>query len=151
MSSVLSDAYTEVSCVLDVLDPKYKEKIPKQVLDAIYNNKNNNHKFYIDVGMNIDDIQISRQALIIISILNLKYWEEDVEKQKKLKDCYYKNGESSRKSAKELAKTDFIEGASQVDASEKVEELSIEVKGKKSIWDNIKNAINNIFNKLTRR
>ena len=83
MSSVLSDAYTEVSCVLDVLDPKYKEKIPKQVLDAIYNKKNNNHKFYIDAGMNIDDIQISRQALIIISILNLKYWEEDVEKQKK--------------------------------------------------------------------
>ncbi len=150
MSSVLSDAYTEVGCVLDVLDPKYKEKIPKQVLDAIYNNKNNNHKFYIDAGMNIDDIQISRQALIIISILNLKYWEEDVEKQKKLKDCYYKNGESSRKSAKELAKTGFIEGTSQVDASEKAEELSIEVKGKKSIWDNIKNAINNMFNKLRR-
>lgn len=150
MSSVLSDAYTEVGCVLDVLDPKYKEKIPKQVLDAIYNNKNNNHKFYIDAGMNIDDIQISRQALIIISILNLKYWEEDVEKQKKLKDCYYKNGESSRKSAKELAKTGFIEGTSRVDASEKAEELSIEAKGKKSIWDNIKNAINNMFNKLRR-
>ena len=45
----------------------------------------------IDEDTNVEEIQISRKALIIISILNLKYWEEDSDKKEKLKEQYYSN------------------------------------------------------------
>lgn len=149
MSSVLCDAYTEVSCILDILGTKYKNEVPKEILDAIYNNRNSGYQFNINTNVNINKIDISREALAIISILNLKYWEKDVEKQKILKNFYCKNAEIYRDKAKKNEKNDLAEGKASVEVKKECEELGIKVK--KSIWDCIKNVVRGIFDRLRRR
>ena len=88
-NSILMDAYAEVSYVLDILGNKYKDKIPKKILDCIYKNKNNNYIF--DENTDIQKIKFNRNTLIIISILNLKYWEKDENEIKRLKKIYSTN------------------------------------------------------------
>ena len=89
MNKVLSNSYTEVSYILNILGDNYKNKIPKKILECIYNNKNDNYKFNIDT--NIQETNISRNALIIISIFNLKYWENDENEKEKLRKIYNMN------------------------------------------------------------
>ena len=91
MNSVLCNSYTEVSYILDILGEEYKNKLPEKILKLIYTNKNDDYKINLNFDITKNNINISRNALIIISILNLKYWEYDELKKDKLKNLYAKN------------------------------------------------------------
>ena len=84
MDIILKNAYTEVNQVIELLGEPYKNKIPKQIINFFYENRNINYKANISKNIPIEDIEISRTALIIISILNLKYWETDENKKEEL-------------------------------------------------------------------
>ena len=99
MNKILSNSYTEVSYILNILGDDYKSKIPSQILKCIYNNKNNNYKFNIDT--NIEEANISRNALIIISIFNLKYWENDEVEKERLRKIYNINEQIFQKKINE--------------------------------------------------
>lgn len=85
MNESMEIAYAEVFQVLEILGNNYKKEIPQTILKIIEEKKDNNHK--IDVA----NENLSRVALIIISILNLKYWEKDENKIKFLKEKYFEN------------------------------------------------------------
>lgn len=55
--------------------------------------KDVNHKITID---KIDNLHLTRKALIILSIFNLKYWEKDKNNIEKLKQYYYNMDELTR-------------------------------------------------------
>lgn len=84
MDIALKNAYKEVSIILDLLGEEYKLKIPKPLLKLFNENQNINYC----PNINID---ISREALTIISILNLKYWETNDKEIKRLKEIYSQN------------------------------------------------------------
>ena len=114
MDIILKNAYTEVNQVIELLGEPYKNKIPKQIINFFYENRNINYKANISKNIPIEDIKISRTALIIISILNLKYWETDENKKEKLKNIYNKNekkfqGKISKYKQKDWLKTEKIE------------------------------------------
>lgn len=85
MDEALKNAYAEVNQVLDILGNKYKKKVPYKIRKLFKEKQNPNYKINGKIQ------EISKNALIIISILNLKYWEKDPEKIKVLKDQYNKN------------------------------------------------------------
>lgn len=91
MEDTLKNAYAEVEKILDILGDKYKQKLPEKVRNLFQEKKNTNYEVKIDKKTKIEDIKVSRTALIIISILNLKYWEEDPDKKEELKEIYDKN------------------------------------------------------------
>ena len=84
METSLRKSYAEVRAVLEVLGDFYKERVPKEVLDLFYSVSEYNVEF--DKNIPVEQIEISKDALTIICILNLKYWETDPQKRKELKE-----------------------------------------------------------------
>ena len=84
MQSTLEEAYCEVGQILNLIGKPYTKKIPPKVMRLFEQNKLARQKTNINIQ------EISRNALIIISILNLKYWATNEEKEK-LKAIYNQN------------------------------------------------------------
>ena len=139
MDSTLSNSYTEVSYILDILGATYKNKLPTKILDLIYKNRNSNYEF--------DEKNISRNTLIIISILNLKYWENNEDEKIKLKKLYARNEKKYQDKINEYKKEDWLKKDKKTEKMEEVKEMSLTVTKDKSIWNKIKKFIKNIFNK----
>lgn len=91
MDTTLNNAYTEVNQIIELLGEKYRSQIPEKILKLFKEKQNNNYKTNINKDTPIDKMEISRTALIIISILNLKYWEKDEDKKAELKNIYDEN------------------------------------------------------------
>ena len=144
MNKVLSDSYTEVSYILNILGDNYKNKIPKKILECIYNNKNNNYKFNIDT--NIEEANISRNALIIISIFNLKYWENDEVEKERLRKIYNTNEQIFQKKINEYKNNDWL-NRDRKNLNYVIEEKRLIIKDDNSIWSKIKNFFKRILKK----
>lgn len=91
MDEMMANAFTEVNQILDILGDKYKSQVPKDLLDLFEKKQNPNFKTNINKNQRVEEMDITRQALIIISILNLRYWEKDPEKIAELKKIYKAN------------------------------------------------------------
>ena len=139
MNSTLNNSYTEVSYILDMLGTPYKNKLPTKILDLIYKNKNSNYEF--------DKTNISRNALIIISILNLKYWENNEDEKIKLKKIYARNEKIYQDKINEYKNENWLKKDKKTEKIEEVKETSLSIIEDKSIWNKIKKFIKNIFNK----
>lgn len=88
MENTQKIAYAEVGRILDILGENYKKKVPAKIRELFYEKDNPQ----VDINLsNINDKKISRKALIILSILNLKYWEDDPQKKQRLKIAYLEN------------------------------------------------------------
>lgn len=93
MEKNLSKDFAEVLYVLDNIEKKYKEKIPKNVLQIIIDECD---KSYLNelLRNNKDDFltrNYSEETIVIIAYLNLKYWCETNEEKKYYRDMYLKN------------------------------------------------------------
>ena len=83
--------YSEVSAFLKLLDEEYVKKIPQKMLDFFENNKNEEYLPDLKKDVPITEQDLSKEAVIIISKLNLQYWvKDDAEKQELIK-LYTKN------------------------------------------------------------
>ena len=98
MENTQKMAYAEVGRILDILGDNYKKKVPSKIRELFY--KEDNPQVDINLS-NINDKKISRKALIILSILNLKYWEDNPQKKQRLKIAYLENEVSYREKFKE--------------------------------------------------
>lgn len=147
MDSTLSDAYAEVSYILDILGKQYKSKVPEKILDLFNNNKNDSYKVNIDLSSGFNNVNVSRTALIIISILNLKYWETNESENKRLKKIYNENEQIYQDKINMYKNDDWLKRNKQTYESTEVEEKSLIVKEKISAWNKFKNFIKKIFNK----
>lgn len=143
MNKVLSDSYTEVSYILNILGDNYKNKIPKKILECIYNNKNDNYKFNIDT--NIQGTNISRNTLIIISIFNLKYWENDENEKEKLRKIYNMNEQIFQKKINKYKNKDWLNNRKNLNYV--IEEKSLIKKDDNFIWSKIKRFFKRILKK----
>ena len=88
MDTALKNAYTEVNQIIELLGEEFKSKIPQKILNLFNEKQNTNYRTNINKNTPIHKIEVSRTALTIISILNLKYWETDETKKAKLKSIY---------------------------------------------------------------
>ena len=98
MENTQKMAYAEVGRILDILGDNYKKKVPSKIRELFY--KEDNPQVDINLS-NINDKKISRKALIILSILNLKYWEDNPQKKQRLKIAYLENEVVYREKFKE--------------------------------------------------
>ncbi len=157
METTLNNAYAEVNQILDKLGRKYKNKVPRKLLKLFKEQQNLEYKKILEKTKKVENLQISRTALIIISILNLKYWEKDEEKKKQLKKQYLEN----EKKYQETIKLGRENGWLNINSANNVKEVlnderSIEKNNKNSliiernkfsIIDKIKNFFKKFFSK----
>ena len=88
-----SIAYSEVYFVLEALGDTYKNKIPKRFVEFINENRKKDYIMEDITEENISDLSVSRDALVILSLLNLNYWEEDESEKARLLEIYKQNDE----------------------------------------------------------
>ena len=96
-----------------------------------------------DLYEEIKNKKVSRDALIILSILNAKYWANEEEKQK-LKAAYDKNEEEYQRKINSYQRKDWLKKERN---KEKIEEVSLVVVQENSIWTKIKNFLKNLIPK----
>ena len=86
-------SYKEYAEVYEVIKTynDFKEKLPKEILEHIRNNAKRSR--YVQMFDKKEDIlkQISRNALLLIVYLHLKYIEEDEEIKGKIKEILLEN------------------------------------------------------------
>ena len=76
-----SKAYSEVYYILETLGDAFKTKLPVKLLKLIEYNKKKDFAFEEMIDEETGLLSVSRDALIMLSVFNMKYWEED-EKRK---------------------------------------------------------------------
>ena len=138
MEETLKNAYVEVDIILDKLGSKYKRKVPYELRKLFKERQNKNY----EIGKELRIEEISRTALIIISILNLKYWEKDPEKIKMLEKIYSNNQKEYIEKINVYQQKDWLKNR-RVKSNE-VEEKSLQ-KEKKSIIQRIRKFFRELF------
>lgn len=141
METTLKSAYKEVGQILNLLGNDYKAKIPSSLL-ALFE-QNMEEKNVSDLYKEIKNNKVSRDALIILSILNAKYWANEEEKQE-LRAVYDKNEEEYQRKINSYQRKDWLKKERN---KEKIEEVSLVVVRENSIWTKIKNFLKNLIPK----
>lgn len=91
-----SKAYSEVYYILETLGDAFKTKLPVKLLKLIEYNKKKDFAFEEMIDEETGLLLVSRDALIMLSVFNMKYWEEDETEKEKLTEIYEENTVSSR-------------------------------------------------------
>lgn len=87
MDIELTKRFTEVYEILKLLPTKDYEKIPKDVVDYISENKNNDYVWKFDDSKKLYEQDLSKDTIAILSYINMEYLVN--EKQKEfLKELY---------------------------------------------------------------
>lgn len=73
-------AYSEVVAFLNMLDAEFINKLPPKLIDVFKNNMDSSYTPIYDKNIPIKEQNLSRQAIVILSKLNLQYWANETEK-----------------------------------------------------------------------
>ena len=141
MEDTLNNAYAEVGALLDFLGDSYKQKIPEKVIKLFEVPQKKDYKITRETK------ELSRNALIIISILNLKYWEQDCNKKEQLKNIYDKNEKEYQEKINAYKKDDWLKNRKKSLETITSAELSLITQENLSILEKIKS----FFRKLIHR
>lgn len=141
-----SRAYSEVYEFINTLEDEYKSKVPRKIYLIIQDNRDKNYVPKYDKNQNVDNNTFSKEAIALISALNLQYWCNDVREKERLKKVYLKNSkiEQEKYSYDNLFKSNKIE-EKVVETQENVN--IIEYKSE-NIFQKIFNIIKNLFSKF---
>lgn len=84
-------AYAEVDYIINHMNQKYIDKVPKRMKDFFSSLKDPNHVVKINPYVPLQNQGLQRYTLEIIALLHLKYWCEDEERKQELYDIMLKN------------------------------------------------------------
>ena len=106
-----SRAYSEVYEFINTLGDEYKSKVPKKIYLTIQDNRDKNYIPRYDKNQNVDNNTFSKEAIALISALNLQYWCNDIREKERLKKVYLRNTkiEEEKYSYDNLFKSNKIE------------------------------------------
>ena len=99
-------AYSEVNKILELLGNSYSDKIPSKIKEAL--KKEEDTEYVLDINKSIKERKLKREAIAIISALNLQYWCINEEEKQRLKNIYYENGVKYQEELNEKYNTDNL-------------------------------------------
>ncbi len=86
-------AYAEVDYIINHMNEKYIEKVPKKILNFFSELKDPNYEVEVNPYIPLQKQGLKRYTLEIIALLHLKYWCEDEERKKELYGIMLRNQE----------------------------------------------------------
>lgn len=101
-------AYAEVDYIINHMNQKYIDKVPKRMKDFFSSLKDPNHVVKINPYVPLQNQGLQRYTLEIIALLHLKYWCEDEERKKELYDIMLKNQRRLEEQMKEKYSADKL-------------------------------------------
>lgn len=76
----LSEGMTETLDILNHMDKKYIEKIPKDFMNFLEENKSIDYKPDLNHSLKIDEMDLKEETKDILSVIYMNYWCNDNEK-----------------------------------------------------------------------
>lgn len=141
-------AYSEICTVLEYMPNEYVSKIPEKIIKLFQTEKLENYKVNINKSNPLDKNYLSKKTMVLIAMLNYRYWCPN----KKVKDVLYKtylaNNEKYQKEMEEKYSVDnLFKNKKNVAQIEPKEESVAIVEYKESIFRRIINKIKGIFHR----
>lgn len=91
METSIDIVYAEVFEVLKNISKEKVALIPRDIILRIKEKRNVRYEVNIDWSKELDESQISKDAINIIGYFNYEYWTQDKEEKLKLEKIYYEN------------------------------------------------------------
>ena len=108
MENNLLKAYAEVDKILSFMEVKYVEKVPQKMREMFKNEKLQGYEPKIDKNLPLDQQNLQRKTLAILTLLNLNYWCENQEEKQELIKTYSENDRKREKEIREKYNPDNI-------------------------------------------
>lgn len=149
MTKIYQQAFSEVNEILSYLSKENYNKIPKEVIDAIEENKDDDYVFFIDTTIPFEEQEILEESKAILFNIYKDYLSNDEIKDKiielqKEEQIVKESINSSNIHLNELfpKKTE-----KEIDIEVKTETALIQIDNNKNIFIKILEKIKNIFKK----
>ena len=100
-------AYSEVLDVIDNMEEKYKELLPEKLIHFLNENENSEYQKHVIPNIPLSKQNISKDAITILAMINLKYWVKDEKHKADLMEKYKtNNNEISNEELKNIFESD---------------------------------------------
>jgi len=103
-------AYAEVDYIINHMNQKYIDKVPKKILAFFSELKDPNYYVKVDPYVPLQNQGLKRYTLEIIALLHLKYWCEDEERKKELYGIMLRNQEKLEEQMRDKFSVDKLFG-----------------------------------------
>ena len=90
-------AYAEIDEILNLLEDKYREKVPEKVRTFFKEEKMFDYKPTIDVNTPLIQQNLKRETIVLLAILNINYWCENEEEKQFFLNELAKNEDEKKK------------------------------------------------------
>lgn len=90
MENELTKAYAEVYEILKYIPLEQYNKIPKEVINVFKKRRDKTYKVRINPALPLENQNLQRKTLILLSVLNLDYWCGEEEREEIL-NIYWQN------------------------------------------------------------
>lgn len=134
--------YSQVWSILNLLGKEYIDKLPSELYQMIGENRDKSYLPSYEVDVDINEQNISKQALAMITLFNIKYWSTEEERASILKVL----NENEEKYQSDLEKMyDFsLLREENVKSNEPKEEVTVY---KENLFTKILNRLKSLFKK----
>lgn len=106
-------AYSEVLDVIDNMEERYKEMLPEKLIQFLNENANSEYQKHVIPNIPLSKQNISKDAITILAMINLKYWVKDEKHKSELIEKYkINNNDISNKELKNIFESDNSENNS---------------------------------------
>ena len=90
-------AYAEIDEILNLLEDKYRDKVPEKVRAFFKEEKMVDYKPTIDVNTPLIQQDLKRETIVLLAILNINYWCENEEEKQFFLNELAKNEDEKKK------------------------------------------------------
>ena len=90
-------AYAEIDEILNLLEDKYKNKVPENIRNLFKEEKIKDYTPKIDVNIPLTEQNLKRETIVLLAILNLNYWCEGEEEKQYFLNQLAKNEQEKKK------------------------------------------------------
>lgn len=142
-------AYAEIDEILNLLEDKYREKVPEKVRTFFKEEKMVDYKPTIDVNTPLIQQNLKRETIVLLAILNINYWCENEEEKQFFLNELAKNEEEKKRLEEKYNPDNLFKNNNDVSPDKIVEPQNISMVEykKQGIFKRILDKITRFFKK----
>ena len=142
-------AYAEIDEILNLLEDKYREKVPEKVRTFFKEEKMVDYKPTIDVNTPLIQQNLKRETIVLLAILNINYWCENEEERQFFLNELAKNEEEKKRIEEKYNPDNLFKNNNDVSPDKIVEPQNISMVEykKQGIFKRILDKITRFFKK----
>lgn len=125
MSDRINKAYSEVYEILQLLDNEFISKLPKNFIEFIENEKDNDYIININPNIPLEEQNLLADTINILAMLKLDYWSTEDEKQELLSILHQNEKEYQAELNEKYNPDNIFKNRQSIKQEQNIEETSL--------------------------